>query len=90
MIVVGVMDNGAYKTSKSNTRCRIGARVGWSGRYVAKVPAQRLYWRVRSVAAAPSILAIGSVCRSQNLGERKSTSSIVRAGIKPQTLCNTG
>ena len=32
---------------------------------------------------------MGSVCRSQNLGERKSTSSAVRAGIESQALCNT-
>ena len=35
------------------------------------------------------MLAMGSVCKSQNLGERKSTSSAVRAGIKSQTLCDT-
>ena len=81
-MMVDFMHDGAYETSKSNTRWRSGERVGCSGRYVASVPAQRLYWRVRRVAAAPSILAMGSVCNSQNLGERKSTSSIVRAGIK--------
>jgi hypothetical protein len=43
---------------------------------------------VRSVAAAPSMLAIGSVCKSQNLGERKSTSSTVRAVIGNQVWGN--
>jgi hypothetical protein len=33
--------------------------------------------------------AMGSVCKSQNFGERKSTSSAVRAGIESQALCNT-
>ena len=35
------------------------------------------------------MLAMGSVCKSQNLEERKSTSSAVKAGIISQTLCNT-
>ena len=35
------------------------------------------------------MLAMGSVCKSQNLGERKSTSSADKAGIISQTLCST-
>jgi hypothetical protein len=69
----------AYETSKSRTRLRRGARSGRPFKYVAIVPAQRLYWMVRRVSAAPSILAIGSVCMFQNLGERYSMSSTVKA-----------
>jgi hypothetical protein len=43
MVVPAVMKDGAYETSKSNTRWRRGARLGCSARYVANVPAQRLY-----------------------------------------------
>ena len=58
------------ETSKSITSLRRGARSGRPFKYVAKVPAQRLYWMVRRVSAAPSINAMGSVCIFQNLGER--------------------
>ena len=68
----------------------MGARLGCSAKYVTKVPTQRLYWMVMSVAAAPSKLAMGSVCKPQNLGERKRMSSIVRPRTKYQTLRNTG
>ena len=60
----------AYETSKSSICLRRGAISGRPFTYAAKVPAQRLYWMVRRVLAAPSITLIGSICIFQNLGER--------------------